>query len=100
MYSKAAEECPTVLLLDINMPGMNGWEFLEKYDNIDSAIKSRITVFLLSFSIDHRDKQMAANNKYVKGFLTKPFKKSIVEEVLGPSPMLIRPVSGTTYLLQ
>ena len=45
-YAKA-EECTTVLLLDINMPGMDGWEFLEKYDGIENAIKNQITVFLI-----------------------------------------------------
>ena len=101
-YTEAAGECPTVLLLDIKLPEMSVWRFLEKYDNIESNIKNQIAVFLLSSSVDHRDKQRAAENKYVKGFLMKPFKKATVEEVLGPSPAFIGPAAfrTATYLLQ
>lgn len=81
-YNESAEECPTVLLLDINMPVMDGWSFLERYDKIESKVKDQFTIFLLSSSIDPRDKQKAAANKYVKGFLMKPFRKTMVEEVL------------------
>ena len=82
-YNKEAEECPTVLLLDINMPVMDGWDFLERYDKIESHIKDQLTIFLLSSSIDSRDKQRANENKYVKGFLMKPLRKAIAEEILG-----------------
>ncbi|HEY2726033.1 MAG TPA: response regulator [Parafilimonas sp.] len=82
-------EYPTVLLLDINMPVMDGWEFLERYDSIESNVKDQITIYLLSSSIDPRDKQRAAANKYVKGFLMKPFRKTMVEEILSLTPDLI-----------
>jgi CheY-like chemotaxis protein len=88
-YNELAEECPTVLLLDINMPVMDGWEFLERYDKIASDVKDEITIFLLSSSIDHRDKQKANENIYVKGFLMKPFRKATAEEVLGLVPQVI-----------
>jgi response regulator RpfG family c-di-GMP phosphodiesterase len=99
---KEAEESPTVLLLDINMPITDGWDFLERYDKIESRIKDQIIIYLLSSSIDPRDKEKAAANKYVKGFLMKPFRKTMVEEILGPSPTVIRPVgfSDATYILQ
>jgi CheY-like chemotaxis protein len=82
-YSESAAECPAVLLLDINMPVMDGWSFLERYDKMESRIKDQLTIFLLSSSIDPRDKHKAAANKYIKGFLMKPFRKTMVEEVLG-----------------
>jgi len=89
-YNNPAEECPTVLLLDINMPGMDGWEFLERYNKLESRVKEQLTIFLLSSSIDPRDKQKANENKYVKGFLMKPFRKTTAQEILGLLPEVLQ----------
>jgi CheY-like chemotaxis protein len=82
-YNEAADDCFTALLLDINMPSMNGWEFLERYDKIENKVKDQFVIYLLSSSIDRGDKQRAAENKYVKGFLMKPFRKLMVQQILG-----------------
>ena len=68
------QEIPTVLLLDINMPVMTCWDFLERYDKTPAEIKKQINIYLLSSSIDNRDKERAAANKYVKDFFVKPFR--------------------------
>jgi CheY-like chemotaxis protein len=81
-YNIAANDCPTILLLDINMPIMSGWDFLERYDKAESDIKNQLTIYLLSSSIDQHDKARAAENKYIKAFLTKPFRKEMVETIL------------------
>ena len=81
VYREDVCECNTVLLLDINMPIMNGWEFLERYDHASNYLKKQFTIYLLSSSVDHRDKERAAANKYVKDFLMKPFKKEMVEAI-------------------
>lgn len=91
-YVNPIIKCPTVLLLDINMPVMNGWQFLEKYDGLANTIKEQITVFLLSSSVDLRDRQKAAENKYIQGFLLKPFKKAILAEVLETCPVFTKAV--------
>lgn len=77
-----ADKAHTILLLDINMPIMNGWEFLEKYEMANSEIKDRFTIYLLSSSVDPQDKERAATNKHIKDFLMKPFKKEMVEVIL------------------
>lgn len=61
----------SILLLDINMPTMTGWDFLEKYEELDQRVKDQISIYILSSSVDPRDKEKAANNKYVKGYLEK-----------------------------
>ena len=61
-----------LLLLDINMPSMSGWEFLEMFDNLSFEIKDRVRVCILSSSIDDRDKQRSYANKNVLDFLVKP----------------------------
>jgi two-component system, chemotaxis family, chemotaxis protein CheY len=61
-----------LLLLDIHMPSMSGWEFLEMFDNLSFEIKDRVRVCILSSSIDDRDKQRSYANKNVLDFLVKP----------------------------
>jgi response regulator RpfG family c-di-GMP phosphodiesterase len=62
----------TVLFLDLNMPTISGWQFLEKYDSFSEEVKMQINIYLLSSSIDRRDWERSKKNKYVKGFLVKP----------------------------
>lgn len=71
----------TVLLLDINMPGMSGWEFLERFDNLKGIIKELIHIYILSSSVDERDKLRSYANKNVLGFLVKPLSKETVSQV-------------------
>ena len=63
---------PTVLFLDLNMPVMNGWYFLEKMSEQPQACISHITVYVLSSSIDIQDMRRAKANPLVEGFLSKP----------------------------
>jgi response regulator RpfG family c-di-GMP phosphodiesterase len=62
----------TVLFLDLNMPTISGWQFLEKYDSFNEEVKIQINIYLLSSSIDRRDWERSKKNRYVKGFLVKP----------------------------
>ncbi|UZR99228.1 response regulator [Chondrinema litorale] len=59
-----------LILLDINMPIMNGWEFLDAYAS--KEFKNEIPIYVLSSSIDPNDKEKADNNPKVIGFIEKP----------------------------
>jgi CheY-like chemotaxis protein len=81
--AKNLEQKPTVLLLDINMPLMSGWEFLERFDNMKDEVKNLFRIYILSSSVDPRDKQRSYANKNVKAFLVKPLVKDNVVDILG-----------------
>jgi CheY-like chemotaxis protein len=66
------KELFALILLDINMPIMSGWEFLELFDNLSFDIKDRVRICILSSSIDERDKERSYANKNVSDFLVKP----------------------------
>lgn len=74
----------TVLFLDINMPVMNGWEFLEKYECLNPTVKNAIKVYILSSSVDDRDIEKAHANKNIVNYLAKPITKETVMVVAKP----------------
>ena len=65
----------TILLLDLNMPGMNGWEFLERFKKLDKKIKSQIKIFIVSFSIDPKNEERSALDPDVELFISKPLNR-------------------------
>jgi CheY-like chemotaxis protein len=77
---KAEEINPDLIFLDINMPVMDGWEFL---DACIEENRDTIPVFLLSSSINPADKERAMNYSQVHGFLSKPFTSEKLDDALG-----------------
>lgn len=73
------ENTPYLIFLDINMPVMNGWEFLDALDEF--ANPENMYVFMLTSSINERDKKKAEKNKYVLKFLTKPVSTQTFNEI-------------------
>jgi CheY-like chemotaxis protein len=70
---------PSVIFLDINMPRMNGHEFLEKYE-ADGQVNT--TVIMLSSSEAETDKEKSLAYACVKKFVTKPISKTELERLL------------------
>ena len=77
-YSKTDHAATAVVFLDINMPVMNGWEFLARFDELDEFIKNRIKIYILSSSVDKRDIERAKANKNVVHYLIKPLTKETI----------------------
>ncbi len=68
--SATFSEAGTIVMLDINMPIMTGWECIAAIDQI--SIPQKKEIFLVTSSIDPMDLEMAIGNPSVKGTLTKP----------------------------
>ena len=72
-FSVALEEnldLPEVILLDINMPVMNGWQFLDSIIKVKNAKK--LQILIVSSSVDHTDIKKAHNHPLVKDYIIKP----------------------------
>lgn len=68
----AANAISTIIFLDINMPVLSGWDVLDELKKSVPSIKSNISVFMLSSSVDPNDKMKAKEFDMVKGFCEKP----------------------------
>lgn len=66
------EDLPDLILLDINMPLLDGWEFLEEYKKLKQKIDKRISIYIVSSSISNTDIEKAKSHLEVIDFLTKP----------------------------
>lgn len=68
-------ELPDIILVDLNMPRMNGWEFLGCYQKLHLKIRKNISIYILSTSNNPDDLENAKKYSELKGFITKPLTK-------------------------
>jgi len=77
--NSASTEHHYLLMLDINMPIMNGWEFLDEIEKM--SIKENIYVLMVSSSIDYNDKEKAKKYNKIINFIEKPITAKNCEQL-------------------
>lgn len=80
-YKRKLEQS-LIILLDIRMPEMDGFEFLSAYEDIPADLKKDTQIFMLSSTLDMKDINQAKNNNYVKHLLSKPLAVQEFEKLL------------------
>lgn len=73
---------PDLIFLDLNMPGMDGWEFLDAYEQLDKQQQGRIVMVMLTTSANPDHIEKANRLPLVTGFKGKPLTQEILDEVL------------------
>lgn len=73
---------PDVVFLDINMPVMDGWQFLEGMAQRYPAMQAATRIYMISTSLDMRDKERALSYAEVKEYIYKPITPAKMKEVL------------------
>ena len=66
------ENFPSVIFLDLNMPIMNGWEFLDQLTTINHPKKDNLIIYIISSSIDPRDLERVKDYEVVHNYILKP----------------------------
>ncbi len=79
--SKLQAELPDIIFLDINMPIMDGWEFIEAYIAVKPFIGKKITIYMVSSSIDNRDLDKAKAINEISDYIIKPITTNRLEGI-------------------
>ena len=73
---------PDVILLDINMPVMDGWEFLKQYILLKPFLSKKVIIYLVSSSVYERDVEKAKKISEVTDYIIKPVTKESLIKIL------------------
>ena len=77
----AKELRPNISIMYINMPAMDGWEFLEKYDKLSPEQKASMIVVMLTTSFNPEDELKASKISYISSYQNKPLTQDILMEI-------------------
>ncbi len=72
---------PDLIFLDLNMPVMGGWEFIEEMESDFPELLSQLKIIVLSSSVDPSDQDLAQENRYVLDFFDKPLTQELLDQL-------------------
>ncbi len=75
-------EYPDVIFLDLSMPVLDGWDFLEEFLVLQNSLKKKIRLYIVSSSISPHDIERAKNYRFVDDFIIKPLLKEKFLEII------------------
>lgn len=73
---------PGIIFLDINMPGLTGWDFMDLYNQLDEQYKANVIVVMLTTSLNPDDYQRAQLDGHIVDFLHKPLRPDMLYNVV------------------
>ena len=71
-----------LICLDINMPVMNGWEFLERYERLPPENRAHVVLMMLTTSLNPDDRSTAEQCETINGFASKPLSEAMLRQLL------------------
>ncbi|MHB1176773.1 MAG: response regulator [Daejeonella sp.] len=77
-----AVDAITIVIVDIQMPVMNGFQFVEAFEKLPEEIQSNYAIFMFSSSINDNDKNRMENHPCIRKFYGKPISKEIVASLV------------------
>lgn len=72
---------PDIVFLDLNMPNIDGFEFLKTFNQMPESVTDKVRIVVLTSSNNKKDKIEAAQHKNVIHYITKPIKQSDIEDL-------------------
>ena len=77
------EDLPAIIFLDLNMPMMTGWEFLDEYLQIEDRDPTVSKIYIVSSSIDPKDLLRIKDYNVIKNYILKPVTTDDLENIIG-----------------
>lgn len=82
LETQSAEMPETVILLDLQMPGINGFQFIGKYAHLPDELREKIKIFMISSTVDITDMEEATANPFIIQLLSKPLEIPVLKTLL------------------
>jgi len=84
--SNNIEKLPDIILLDINMPYMDGWSFVKEYIKLKPKLSKKIDIYMVSSSVDESDIKKANSISEISDYIIKPVTPDKIEELILLAP--------------